>query len=162
MKKWLLISSIINISILLIPLSFEIEKKEKLKEVRIKNVLIAEKDKIASQKNDNPQKIKTNEKNVYKNQLETSTENVIYLQDEKNFDNNIEELKESINISDTENLNSVQEISIKEKLEEDIKLEKSVSEIKELGNIVKVSGESSEKEFSFSQDNLTSLESSKT
>ncbi len=159
MKKWLLISSIINISILLIPLSFEIEKKEKLKEVRIKNVLIAEKDKIASQKNDNPQKIKTNEKNVYKNQLETSTENVIYLQDEKNFDNNIEELKESINISDTENLNSVQEISIKEKLEEDIKLEKSVSEIKELGNIVKVSGESSEKEFSFSQDNLTSLES---
>ena len=40
MKKWLLISSIINISILLIPFSFKIDKKEKSGEIKIGNIII--------------------------------------------------------------------------------------------------------------------------
>lgn len=159
MKKWLLISSIINISILLIPFSFKIDKKEKSEEIKIGNIIIVGK----SKKTKNPvylsKEVKTYN-NENRNQVDILREEINPNQKETVINDLVEEFKETNNINTTENLYVDEKKLIEEDSKEETNLEKSFSNLNEISNFSEKNVETKDEKNDFYEDNMITLESS--
>lgn len=159
MKKWLLISSIINISILLIPFSFKIDKKEKSEEIKIGNIIIVGK----SKKTKNPvylsKEVKTYN-NENRNQVDILREEINPNQKETVINDLVEEFKETNNINTTENLYVDEKKLIEEDSKEENDLEKSFSNLNEISDFSEKNVETKDEKNDFYKDNMITLESS--
>lgn len=161
MKKWLLISSIINISILLIPFSFKIDKKEKSEEIKIGNIIIVGKNKKSKNSVYLSKEVKTyNNENINRNQVDILREEINPNQKETAINNYAEEFKETNNINTTENLNVDKKKLIKEDSKEENNLEKSFSNLNEISDFSERNIETKDEKNDFYKENVITLESS--